>query len=142
MNLMESIFTVKYIKLSVMKKNRKEDLADYLRRVLEEKRLTLREVEERSGRRITHGYLSRILNRTVRNLTVDKLKALAKGLGVPEVEVFTAARGASPDLDPEVKKSRLGALFYKFDTLSEEDKRVVEALMETIEREIERRSKK
>lgn len=75
----------------------KEDLADYVRRIRNEKGLSLREVEVKSGGRISKGYVGQIENRTVlgQSVTPQKLQALSVGLGVSEDEIFAVARGKS-----------------------------------------------
>lgn len=81
----------------------RETLADYVRRVRNEKRLSLREVSLRSGGQIANSHISRIESGEARGVSVDKLRSLAKGLGVPEDELFSIARGRSTigDLSPE-----------------------------------------
>lgn len=91
--------------------NQTEDLADYVRRIINEKELTLRQVEERSGGAITHGYVSKILSRAVTNLSVDKLKALAKGLGIPEEELFAVVRGKTTSGELAFDELRLLELY-------------------------------
>ena len=71
-----------------------EDLRQYVKRTLKLKRLSLRDVQRQSGGSITQGYVGAIIKGTNSNLTVDKLKALALGLGVDEDEIFLVARGA------------------------------------------------
>lgn len=106
----------------VDRKQEGEDLADYLRRKLsEDQSLTLRQIEERSGGRITHSYLSKLLNRIVRNPSVAKLEAIADGLGVRKEEVFAAA-GETSLSPPGNIAEHVGVLFYGFDDLSEKDK--------------------
>jgi transcriptional regulator with XRE-family HTH domain len=83
--------------------NRLEELGEYVRRTLREKRLTIREVEKRSGGKIDQSYVGRIAQGIYPNLTVDKVKALAAGLGVNEDEIFNVARRveARPLKQPE-----------------------------------------
>ena len=69
-----------------------ETLAEYVKRILSEKQFTLREVEERSGHKIADAYIANIVRGIARNLSVDKLKALAVGLGEQEETVFKVAR--------------------------------------------------
>src|SRR5436853_5318040 len=78
-----------------MKRVGKETLADYVRRVMKQKQLKLREVERRSGGDITNGYISGIINGQISNVSVSKLQALAKGLEVDVHELFSAAVGAT-----------------------------------------------
>jgi transcriptional regulator with XRE-family HTH domain len=69
----------------------KNDLGRYVRRVMKQKGLTLREIEMRSEGRITDGYISSIINGGPKNLTVEKIKALADGLSVDALELFEVA---------------------------------------------------
>ncbi len=71
----------------------RESLAEYVRRIREEKRLSLADVQIASGNCISNTHISRIENAEVKSVSVDRLSALAKGLGVPEEEVFAVARG-------------------------------------------------
>ena len=72
-----------------------ENLAQYVRRILEQKRLSFRDVQRQSGNRITQGYVGAIVSGRHVNPSVEKLKALAEGLGEPEEDVFRVARGLS-----------------------------------------------
>lgn len=76
-----------------MSKSRKESLAQYVRRIVKQKGLKLREIEEKSGGEITNGYISSIMSGNVTNLTVEKIAALAVGMGVDGREIFSAAYG-------------------------------------------------
>lgn len=69
------------------------DLKSYVKRILKQKRMTLRDVQLRSGGAITQAYVGAIVQGIHSNPTVEKLKALARGLGVDEDELFRAARG-------------------------------------------------
>ena len=71
----------------------KEKLGDYVRRVIRQKQLKLRDVERRAGGDITNGYISGIINGRIKNVSLEKLKALAKGLEVDVYELFSAAIG-------------------------------------------------
>jgi len=70
-------------------------LARYVARVLKEKRLSRRDVQVISGWKITDAYVGSIINGRAKNLSVEKLQALARGLGVNEDEIFRVARGAA-----------------------------------------------
>src|SRR5579862_5621347 len=72
---------------------RPEGLGEYVRRIMRDRRLTIREVQKRSGDRIGQSYIGLIAQGTYTNLTVEKVKALANGLGVDEDEIFEVARG-------------------------------------------------
>jgi transcriptional regulator with XRE-family HTH domain len=104
----------------------RESLADYVRRIRNEKGLSLSDVRRASGNRIANSHISRIENGEVKGVGVEKLTALAKGLGIPGEELFAVARGRIPakqsdadeqkllfafrDLDPGEKKSALRIL--------------------------------
>jgi transcriptional regulator with XRE-family HTH domain len=125
---------------------KKEDLADLLQRVLKEKpELTLNKVEARSKRGgksgVTHSYLSKILNRTARNPSADKLMAISDGFGIPPEVVFAAAGGQSPPDAEDLTKSRGGRLSLKFNDLPKNlpvDRRVrLDALIDLLEQELD-----
>jgi transcriptional regulator with XRE-family HTH domain len=61
------------------------------------KGLTQNDVERMSGGRITDGYVASITTNRATNLSVDKLVALADGLGVDADELFHVARGLPED---------------------------------------------
>jgi transcriptional regulator with XRE-family HTH domain len=104
-----------------------ESLADYVRRMRHEKDLSLADVSERSGNRIGRTHINRIENGELTNVGFDKLRALAKGLGVPEEEVFAVARGKSVSGDPDLEEIRL--LEY-FRTLPQDSREVLLAYAE------------
>ncbi len=115
--------------------NKAESLQEYVLRVLHEKRLTCAEVERHSGRAISDSYVWHITAGQYRSLTVEKLQALARGLDVPEDEVFAAARGCS-NLD-QFEHSDFALLYRKYLSLSEQDKQGVDELLNSLRREIE-----
>jgi transcriptional regulator with XRE-family HTH domain len=85
-----------------MRRLGKEKLADYVKRVMKQKQLKLRDVERRSGGEITNGYISGIINGRINNVSLEKLKALAKGLEVDVYELFSAAMDEPRQLADEV----------------------------------------
>lgn len=70
-----------------------EDLSLYIRDVMNAKGLTQKDVQKKSGGRITDGYVASILTGRATNPSVDKIKALADGLGVDVNELFHIAAG-------------------------------------------------
>ena len=132
-----SVENILYSKQVVVSRER-ETLADYVRRVRQEKSLSLNDVRVRSGYQIANSYISRIENAEVTNVVLEKLRSLAKGLGVPEEEVFAIARGKLPSEDPNFDKSRFAELALKFDKLPPDKRIDVEALINLLDREIER----
>ena len=73
-----------------------EPLGDFVRRIRNEKGLSLEDVSKQSsrfGKRITASYVSRIENHPKLKPTADRLRALAHGLGVPVEELLARATG-------------------------------------------------
>jgi transcriptional regulator with XRE-family HTH domain len=83
-----------------MSKTGKQGLSRYVERVMKEKHLSRRDVKLRSGGEITDSYVSSIINGSANNLSVDKLKALARGLRVREMELIRVAFGLSDERSP------------------------------------------
>lgn len=76
----------------------KDGLSEYVKRVMKLKGLTQKDVQKMSGGRITDGYVASITTGRAKNLSVDKLMALANGLGVDTDELFHVACGVTePD---------------------------------------------
>lgn len=82
-------------------------LADYVRRVRNEKRFSLSEVSARSRGRISKTHINRIENGTVSRVSLLKLGALSRGLDVPEDELIAAAQGRSPEVEPRANEAEL-----------------------------------
>jgi transcriptional regulator with XRE-family HTH domain len=83
-----------------MSKTSKSGLSRYVERVMKEKHLSRRDVKLRSGGEITDSYVSGIISGSAKNLSVDKLKALARGLRVREIELIRVAFGLSDERGP------------------------------------------
>lgn len=75
----------------------KHGLGEYVKRVMKLKGLTQKDVQRMSGGRITDGYVASITTGRATNLSVDKLIALADGLGVDTDELFHVASGQQLD---------------------------------------------
>jgi transcriptional regulator with XRE-family HTH domain len=91
----------------VNREQQEESLADYVRRIRHEKDLSLADVSNRSGGGIGRTHINRIENGEAHGVSVEKLRALAKGLGVSEEEIFAVARGKSSSGDLQLKELRL-----------------------------------
>jgi transcriptional regulator with XRE-family HTH domain len=78
----------------------KETLSQYVKRVMQQKALGVRDIERNSKKKITNSHISKVLAGTAQNLTSDKIVALAAGLGVNPHEVFSVVSGCSPDSEP------------------------------------------
>lgn len=114
-----------------------EGLDHYVRRVLHEKQLTLSDVERRAEGHISDSYVGSISTGSIKNLTVSKLKALARGLGVAETQVF-AACGVSLPEGEEFSDTGFAKLFCKYRDLSIEHKQHLDTFLEMLDREIDR----
>lgn len=98
-----------------MNRQRKESLADYVKRIRNGARLALSDVERQRARgdyKIASSYVSRIENGIARNPSKDKLLGLAKGLGVAEDEVFAVARG-KPLEEPIARRAEAASLLSR-----------------------------
>lgn len=135
------LMDIQHTKLGLMPPKSKEDLADYVRRIRQEKGLSVQEVENiarRAGHKISRSYVSQIENRYILSVTAAKLQALAKGLGVPEDEVFAVARGKNPAEESDFKKWKFASLFDEAEQLSPEQMAKFEIIMEMARREVQR----
>jgi transcriptional regulator with XRE-family HTH domain len=117
----------------------REDLADYVARIIKEKGLTNQDVADRSQQRISRGYVSQIISRTSRNLTVDKLAALADGLGEPLRKILDAAAGGSPADDDEYRQSVLFYLYEKTRRVPRADQDFIDGVIRMLLDRLEQR---
>lgn len=113
------------------------NLADYVRAVIDQKRLNYREVAARSNNLITHSTVYDIINGRSKNPTRQTLQGLAKGLGVTEEELFAVSRGKKPN-EKNVADEKFENLSLKFSGLSPSKREKAEALLDLIDREIDR----
>jgi transcriptional regulator with XRE-family HTH domain len=116
-----------------------ETLAEYVSRVMAEKHLSTYEVSRGSRGQLSQTHVSRIRNGDVVSPSVSKLKALAKGLSVPEHELLAVARGLDPG-KANLANERLTAIDFLYDNLPRGQKARADFLIEMVEREIERLS--
>jgi transcriptional regulator with XRE-family HTH domain len=102
----------RHSRVSAVDSSRTEKLPDYIRRIRAEKGLSTADVEKKSGFTVTDGYVSHIENGRVKNVSPEKLRALAKGLGVSEDEIFAIVRGANKVGDMPLDEVRM-LQFYR-----------------------------
>jgi transcriptional regulator with XRE-family HTH domain len=118
----------------------RESLADYVRRIRNEKRLSTGDVHLRSShipdQRIAKSHISRIENGISKNPTTETLRALAKGLDVSEDEIFAIARGKAPRTEEELRQWKYAALFDSAKKLTPEQVVKFEAVMEYVEHQV------
>jgi len=80
-----------------------ESLREHIARIMREKGLRVRDIRRRSAGTITESYISEILKGVAANPSIEKLSALARGLGVEPVELFKVASGGAAG-DEESRK--------------------------------------
>lgn len=97
---------IKYV-IQTSVHNLQAALAEYVRQKMNEQNLSTYDVERRSGGQITHGSVWNILNQRVKDVKASTLRALAKGLGITEEQIFAIARGKSTDGNLQLNESRL-----------------------------------
>lgn len=114
-----------------------QTLAQYVSQVMRDKELSGNDVERRSNKGITQSHVHRIYNGEVKNVSTEKLKSLAKGLDVPEAELFAVARGASLQVG-ELVHGRLQSIDFAYDGMPKKKKERAGYLIELLEREIKR----
>ena len=86
----------------------KESLPEYVARIMNEKGLKPLDVEKLSRRLISDSYVQAFISGASANPSIEKLQALARGLGVNEDELFDVARGVNPKM-----RGRFGDLFLE-----------------------------
>lgn len=87
-----------------------QKLADFVGRAMVAQNLSTHDVARRSGGRISHATVWNIQNGRIKNIQNDTLVALAKGLGVPEDELFLLVRGGAHQTEEAELLSRLSGL--------------------------------
>lgn len=111
----------------------RESLADYLRRVISEKNLKYRQVALRSGGRISHASISAIIKGQTKDIKSSTISALAKGLDVPEADLFAIVRGKplSSEEQANEEKERIWAMYTDIPRQCQKD---VMDLLEVLQR--------
>jgi transcriptional regulator with XRE-family HTH domain len=71
-----------------------EQLRAYVREVMEKKGLSEWEIQKRAKDKIKDSYIRDILSGKTKSISVEKLNALAEGLGVDGVELYKVASGS------------------------------------------------
>src|SRR6185436_4041526 len=70
-----------------------DKLRAYVREVMDKKGLSEWQVEKRANRKIKDSYIKDILSGKTKSISVEKLNALAEGLGVDGVDLYRIASG-------------------------------------------------
>ena len=96
---------------------RARDLSEYVKRVMKLRGLTQKDVERMSGGRITAAYVGSITTGRAGNPSVDKIKALAAGLGVDVDDLFHVACGLPEELSGQPESIRAQAALMILETV-------------------------
>ena len=72
---------------------RMEELREFIQQFLDKTGLPRLQIEKRSGGKIKDSTIEDILNGRTKSISVDKLNALAEGMGVDAIELFKIASG-------------------------------------------------
>jgi len=116
----------------------REELADYVRRVIRDKDLSYREVAARSEDRISATTVSDIVNRRNQNLSARTQAGLAKGLGVPLREIQAIMEDGEPTNEAEFQDSALYFLYQQRLTADEETQKLIDLTIEMLLDRIEK----
>lgn len=118
-----------------------ESLADYTRRIMDEKNLTFREVERLSDGKILAASVNKLINGHIEDVRVSSLVALARGLGVPPY-LLLQKHLQDETLYEDASKERFASMFHKYNQLSPEEQASLDNLLEVIDSELDKRVKK
>lgn len=66
-----------------------------IRLVMKEKGLSVLQIQKRSGGKIKDSFIFDILKGKTKTLSVEKVHALAEGMGIDSIDVFKAASGGA-----------------------------------------------
>ncbi|MCP9496713.1 MAG: helix-turn-helix transcriptional regulator [Pyrinomonadaceae bacterium MAG19_C2-C3] len=96
------------------------------------------QVAERSGGLIAQSYFFKIENGLVKNVSIEKLRAIARGLGISEEELLRVARGKPKSVDEDLESSEFALLYSKHTRLTAQQKRDFKKVIEMVDRELDR----
>lgn len=119
-------------------KNARQEFADYVRAQMSkgERSWSTHEVERRAkaaGYELSRTTVSNILNCRVKDVSEDKLHALAAAFGVPPAEVIAVYHGMSDEGEGLIRNQRLAALAAEAEQLSPDNIPKFEALMDYVQ---------
>ena len=114
-------------------------LNEYVRGQLKEKHLTLQEVERRSQQKISATYICNITRDRADNLTMEKVKALARGLGVAPRDIFDVLEIAPGAAEGNFQQSVFASLFNQYNALFADARKEMRLLLKIVDRELDQR---
>lgn len=136
---MGSTFASKDVIHSGVKVGRTE-FAEYVRSQMHkgDRDWSTHEVERRAkarGHEISKTTVSNILNLRVKDISEDKLLALAAAFEVPPTEIFAAYRG-TPEEEGKIRSERLAVLAADAEKLTPDNQQKFDALMEYVQHSV------
>lgn len=126
-----------FSRIFVMDSGKTLTLGEFVRKVRTDKGLSVAEVSERSGGKISTSYVSKLELEPRVNPSFPKIQALAKGLGVTEAEITGIIKGQSADKNSVINE-QFENLGLRFSGLPASKKEKAQALIDLMERELER----
>lgn len=121
------------------------DPSDYVRRIIAEKGLSHVKVAQRAkalGGDLSPGYVNSIIQGHVKSPGIDMLYNLSLGLGEPVEDLIAIYLGQILPDDSMFSKSAFAQLHNECEQLPESEKREVKVLLDTIKRDVQRRTLK
>jgi transcriptional regulator with XRE-family HTH domain len=108
----------------------REELATLVRNRMEELNLSTNAVARKSGHKISNGTVWNIANNRVKDVKEDTLRALARGIDLPEDEVLAAYYGKQ--VEPDDSLEGIKVLFNGWHEASEADRAATMELIRMI----------
>jgi len=130
-----SAFPAKHPATSMGMYQAREELANYVRNVIHEKRLSYRKVADRArraGYKLSHTTVSEVVNGADTSFGIETLQAVACGLEVPEEEVINRARGAVKASPSEYRRRLTDQLYAEINQASPEKAQYLEWLIRSL----------
>jgi transcriptional regulator with XRE-family HTH domain len=110
-------------------------VAAFIRRKMREADVSFRQIEQRSGGRVTYATVHALSHARHKDIGVSTLAALADGLGVPLAELVAVAVGRD---DAGAAGGLLSGFVHKYGLLGEEGREALRPHLELLDREAER----
>ena len=118
----------------------RKQLSDFVRREMQEQRLSYREIARRSGGLISHSTVADIVNEKYQDVSTTTIKGLSLGLNVDERRLMDLAFEPSPITeDEDADDKEIAALFYEYKDLTDDDKQELRTVFDMVRQEIRRR---
>lgn len=118
------------------KRTARENFADFVRRIMNERDLSYRAVSRLSGGKVNPSTVNKIVNGRQKDIGVETMMALAKGLGIPERQLIAALRGEAVE---NSEFDEIEALFFRFKQLTPQKRQELSMLVQMFDREIDAR---